>query len=364
MGKIVRGTPAHDKIIWERWSWMERADLANGKVNEMVNQAIETAGSSDRLQVFLCHSSGDKISVRDLYSKLTLEGFDPWLDEKKLLPGQDWKYEISKALRRSGAVIVCLSKSSVSKEGFLQREIKDALDVADEKTEGTIFIIPARIEHCEIPDRLRRWQWVNLFEPSGYEGLVRALHSRARALGIAEPSEAIKLSDNEELALGLVLADPTAGDRGAWLYPLHQGLTYRGCSQAEATLALNGLNAKGLIQFVDILSWDSLSKEERKAPACRITKAGIEYANRIEKVRGFNEKYRYRLFLQGSRATNQPLLEYLWELPYMEKQTRFIDEKDPERSQIVVFSYQPLSEEVVRDEAKRLNLDLVFFRKD
>jgi TIR domain len=334
------------------------------KVNEMVNQVIELAGGSDRLQIFLCHSSGDKNSVRDLYSKLILEGFDPWLDEKKLLPGQDWRYEISKALRKSGAVIVCLSRSSVSKEGFLQREIKDALDVADEKSEGTIFIIPARIEDCEIPDRLRRWQWVNLFEASGYEGLVRALHSRARALGITEPSDAVKLSDNEELALGLILADPTAGDRGAWLYPLHQGLTYRGCSQAEATLALNGLNAKGLSQFVEVLSWDSISKEERKAPACRITKAGIEYANRIEKIRGFNEKYRYRLVLQGSRTINQPLLEYLCGLPYMEKQTRFVDEPDPERSQIAIFSYQPLSEELVRDEAKRLSLNLVSLHKD
>ena len=50
-----------------------------------------------------------------------------------------------------------------------------ALDVADEQPEGTIFLIPAKLEECETPGRLRRWHWVNLFEEGGYERLVAAL---------------------------------------------------------------------------------------------------------------------------------------------------------------------------------------------
>src|ERR1044071_4815035 len=38
-----------------------------------------------KLRVFLCHSKGDKRSVRRLYHRLKKEGFDPWLDEAKLL---------------------------------------------------------------------------------------------------------------------------------------------------------------------------------------------------------------------------------------------------------------------------------------
>ena len=48
---------------------------------------------------FLCHASEDKVQVRELYRKLTEDGVDVWLDEQKLLPGQDWKIEISEALR-------------------------------------------------------------------------------------------------------------------------------------------------------------------------------------------------------------------------------------------------------------------------
>lgn len=42
------------------------------------------------LQVFLCHSSDDKQTVRDIYDRLREDGADPWLDEKNILPGHDW----------------------------------------------------------------------------------------------------------------------------------------------------------------------------------------------------------------------------------------------------------------------------------
>ena len=141
--------------------------------------------SRSPLRVFLCHSSSDKPIVRNLYQRLLADGIDPWLDEEKLLPGQDWHLEIRKAVRTSHAVLVCLSQASINKIGFVNREIKYALDIADEQPEGAIFIIPVKFEECIIPDRLRAWQWVNYFEPNGYERLMRALHARAQALGIS-----------------------------------------------------------------------------------------------------------------------------------------------------------------------------------
>ena len=135
------------------------------------------------LKVFLCHSSSDKPAVRRLYHYLLDQGIDAWLDEEKLLPGQDWNLEISKALDSSDIIVVCLSKSSVDKEGYVQREIKVALDKALEKPDGTIFIIPARLEECELPYRLKPYQWVDLFENGGREKLRKAMELRAANLG-------------------------------------------------------------------------------------------------------------------------------------------------------------------------------------
>ncbi len=45
--------------------------------------------SEKPLRVFLCHSSRVKAAVRKLYALLQSDGFDPWLDEEDILPGQD-----------------------------------------------------------------------------------------------------------------------------------------------------------------------------------------------------------------------------------------------------------------------------------
>lgn len=135
------------------------------------------------LKVFLCHASGDKPAVRNLYKRLIAEGVDAWLDQENLLPGQDWSVEIPRAVRESDIVVICLSKKSITKEGYVQTEISFALDIAKEKPEGTIYLIPTRLEECIVPERLSRWQWVDLFTENGYEQLMRSLRLRADKIG-------------------------------------------------------------------------------------------------------------------------------------------------------------------------------------
>jgi outer membrane protein assembly factor BamD (BamD/ComL family) len=140
-------------------------------------------GKKRALKVFLCHASGDKQQVRVIYKRLITEGVDAWLDQEKLLPGQDWRVEIPHAVEESDVVLVCLSHNSLTKEGYIQKEIKFALDVADEKPDGTIFLIPARLEDCPVPEKFSRWQWVDLFEDNGYVKLLRSLKLRADRVG-------------------------------------------------------------------------------------------------------------------------------------------------------------------------------------
>jgi hypothetical protein len=77
-------------------------------------------------------------------------------------------------------VIVFLSSTSISKSGYIQREIRFVLDVAGEQPEGRIFIIPARLQDCVVPDSFRRLQYVDLFRPDGFEKLLQALYICAR----------------------------------------------------------------------------------------------------------------------------------------------------------------------------------------
>jgi hypothetical protein len=53
-------------------------------------------------RIFLCHASEDKTQIREVYHRLrAIDGFEPWLDEEDLLPGQEWAREIPRALQAS-----------------------------------------------------------------------------------------------------------------------------------------------------------------------------------------------------------------------------------------------------------------------
>lgn len=136
------------------------------------------------LRVFLCHSSGDKEAVYSLYRRLSLKGIEPWLDEEDLLPGRRWEDEIPNAVRDTDVVLICLSANAISKRGYVQKEIRFALDVADEQPEGAIFLIPVKLEECEVPRRLASWQWVDLYGRDGHSKLLAALRARATQISI------------------------------------------------------------------------------------------------------------------------------------------------------------------------------------
>jgi serine/threonine-protein kinase len=126
--------------------------------------------------------------VHRLYHYLRDRKVDPWLDAEKLLPGQNWKAEIPKALLSSDVIIICLSKNSVDKEGYVQKEIRFALDKALEMPEGRIFLIPARLEECALPESLSTYHYVNLFEEDGYRRLLKSLRVRAQQIGATNVS--------------------------------------------------------------------------------------------------------------------------------------------------------------------------------
>ena len=160
------------------------------------------------LKVFLCHAHADRDSVRGLYTRLTKDGVDAWLDKENLLPGQDWELEIRKAVRETDLVIVCLSKQ-FNQAGFRQKEVRLALDTAMEKSDGEIFIVPARLEECDTLESLRRWHWVDLFEDNGYKKLTQTLSLRAEKVGALFISKS-----SDELDISKLTGYPLSGQVG------------------------------------------------------------------------------------------------------------------------------------------------------
>jgi TIR domain-containing protein len=124
-------------------------------------------------KVFISHAQEDLKIAERVYVDLIREGIDPWLASRSLLPGQNWGAEIRRAIKGSQYFLALLSMKSVSKRGFVQKEIKAALDVFGEFPANSVFIIPVRLDRCQPREEsLGSLHWVDLF-PSYKEGMAK-----------------------------------------------------------------------------------------------------------------------------------------------------------------------------------------------
>src|SRR5688572_21995109 len=130
------------------------------------------------LQVFLSYSHKNFKSVYSLWSHLRKDGLNVWLDKEYLHPGENWANEIRRAIIKSDIVIVCLSKQFNKKRGFRHQELKIALEKAKLFPDNEVFIVPIRLEKCDMPKSLQHLHRVDLFERGGYRELIHTLKSR------------------------------------------------------------------------------------------------------------------------------------------------------------------------------------------
>lgn len=131
--------------------------------------------------IFISYAREDEDVALEIFSILVSEGFSVWIDKKNLMPGQDWKIEIEKAIKGSSVFLACLSNSSVNKTGFVQAELKRAFDVADLMPEGKIFIIPLRLDDCQVPYKIQHLQWLNYYETGSRDRLLAVISNKVKA---------------------------------------------------------------------------------------------------------------------------------------------------------------------------------------
>jgi hypothetical protein len=116
-------------------------------------------------QVFVAHVKEDAAAAGRLAGELEADGFQPWMDTRKLLPGQNWPRAIENAIENSDFFVACFSANSIGKRGGFQAEIRYALDCARHVPLEDVFIVPVRLDGCAVPRSIQReLQYVDLFE--------------------------------------------------------------------------------------------------------------------------------------------------------------------------------------------------------
>ena len=136
--------------------------------------------STKQANVFLIHAHDDRAVVHKLHQRLRRDGIGAWLDVENLQPGQDWQSEIRKAILKCDAVVVCLSRTFNEQHGYRHEELKLALEKSSLLVDE-VFIIPARLEECDMPESLRHLHRVDLFKRGGYKKLKHSLHKQGKS---------------------------------------------------------------------------------------------------------------------------------------------------------------------------------------
>ena len=125
------------------------------------------------LKAFLCYTLSDRESVQLIYEGIKSKGIDAWFDVENLVAGQRWDIEISKAIYESEIILVFLSNKSVTKEGYVQKEIKKALDITNKGLKKDIILI--LLEDCKIPYRLKDYYAIKYYQDKNFELLIKTV---------------------------------------------------------------------------------------------------------------------------------------------------------------------------------------------
>jgi TIR domain len=129
------------------------------------------------MSIFISYAKEDVDQARALYLALEDRGLGPWMDKpppphgaKGLVPGENWRARLEAEIRAARRAILLLSKTSVAKVGYVQREFRLALDVMNLMPANARFAVPLMIDDCAPPElvvdriSLSDLQWTTLNE--------------------------------------------------------------------------------------------------------------------------------------------------------------------------------------------------------
>jgi hypothetical protein len=139
--------------------------------------------ASDLPRVFIAYARENSREAGRIFDILVEKGFDPWMDQRKLLPGQNWARAIRNAMETSDFAVCCFSRRSVRKRGGFQAEVRLALENSRRLPLDAVFLLPVRLDDCPVPAEVAlEMQYVDLFPDwdSGVNRLVEAIRKQLR----------------------------------------------------------------------------------------------------------------------------------------------------------------------------------------
>ena len=169
------------------WDEVERPLDAIHSLNAVAGNT--TIGSKmTKEHVFLSYCHEDRKEVAKLRDDLLAAGEVVWWDQD-ILPGQNWRWVLRRAVEDAYAVVACFSKETDKRQASgMFPELRNAIDIYRTLAPGNTFLIPVRLSSSQLPHleidavtMLSSLQYIDLFPQSrraeGIDRLVAALRA-------------------------------------------------------------------------------------------------------------------------------------------------------------------------------------------
>jgi hypothetical protein len=131
---------------------------------------------SDGPTVFICHASEDKQMALKIWERLKQAGLNPWIDKEGIRGGDQWDQLLEKQIRGVDYFLVVQSGAMADKakqKSYVNKEIKLALEEQLKFPDQIAFILPVKIEECELREELMSVQCTDLTNWDNIENLLK-----------------------------------------------------------------------------------------------------------------------------------------------------------------------------------------------
>jgi hypothetical protein len=163
IGAIDTSSPftGRDKKIFKTLKHLLNDLSSASRANTDIAKYWGSLGPAATFDVFICHNSADKKSVRQLTKQLKHLGLQPWLDEEQLRPGLPWQSELEKVITKIGAAAVIVGPSRIGPwqdaelRAFLAEFVKRGSPVIP-------VLLPGLKSPPNLPVFLNQMTWVDM----------------------------------------------------------------------------------------------------------------------------------------------------------------------------------------------------------
>jgi len=155
LGGLAASEKEQTVLFYKRGTRIEVVDMDGSEfVAELLKRLNDAGGYQGmpqrlirRPQVFVSYERSDSDMAKRLYEALPNEQFDVWLDTAMLQGGDEWNTELEEKLKSSDYFLVLNSQNLQEKQvGYVNKEIKLALDLQAYRGPGLKFIIPLLLD--------------------------------------------------------------------------------------------------------------------------------------------------------------------------------------------------------------------------